>query len=78
MKDFFARHNIPTAAYGRFTDAAAAKAFIKAKGAPIVVKASGLAAGKGVSVCTTVAEAEAAVDEMIDKRGSSAMPATKW
>ncbi|TAL00560.1 MAG: phosphoribosylamine--glycine ligase [Rhodospirillaceae bacterium] len=68
MKDFFARHNIPTAAYGRFTDAAAAKAFIKAKGAPIVVKASGLAAGKGVSVCTTVAEAETAVDEMMTAR----------
>jgi phosphoribosylamine--glycine ligase len=62
MKDFFARHNIPTAAYGRFTDAAAAKAFITAKGAPIVVKTDGLAAGKGVTVCTTVAEAHAAVD----------------
>jgi len=68
MKDFFARHNIPTAAYGRFTDPAAAKAFIAAKGAPIVVKTSGLAAGKGVSVCTTVAEANAAVDAMMTEK----------
>ena len=62
MKDFFARHNIPTAAYGRFRDAAAAKAFIDQKGAPIVVKTDGLAAGKGVTVCQSVAEAHAAVD----------------
>ena len=62
MKDFFARHNIPTAAYGRFRDAASAKAFIDQKGAPIVVKTDGLAAGKGVTVCQSVAEAHAAVD----------------
>jgi phosphoribosylamine--glycine ligase len=68
MKDFFARHKIPTAAYGRFTDAAKAKAFITEKGAPIVVKASGLAAGKGVSVCTTVAEAHEAVDAMMTSK----------
>jgi phosphoribosylamine--glycine ligase len=68
MKDFFARHNVPTAAYGRFTDAAKAKAFIDAKGAPIVVKADGLAAGKGVILCQTVAEAHAAIDTiMTDK-----------
>jgi phosphoribosylamine--glycine ligase len=68
MKDFFARHNVPTAAYGRFTDAAKAKAFIAEKGAPIVVKADGLAAGKGVIICQSVAEAEAAIDTiMTDK-----------
>ncbi len=62
MKDFFARHSIPTAAYGRFRDAAAAKAFIDQKGAPIVVKTDGLAAGKGVTVCQSISEAHAAVD----------------
>jgi len=68
MKDFFARHNVPTAAYGRFTDTAKAKAFIDAKGAPIVVKADGLAAGKGVILCQSVAEAHAAIDTiMTDK-----------
>jgi phosphoribosylamine--glycine ligase len=51
MKDLCARYDIPTAAYGRFTDAAAAKAFIAERGAPIVVKADGLAAGKGVLIC---------------------------
>ncbi len=68
MKDFFARHNVPTAAYGRFTDTAKAKAFIDAKGAPIVVKADGLAAGKGVILCQSIAEAHAAIDTiMTDK-----------
>ena len=61
-KDFFARHNIPTAAYMRFAEAEAAKAWIRAQGAPIVVKADGLAAGKGVTVARTVDEALAAVD----------------
>jgi len=65
MKDFCARHAIPTAAYGRFTDAAEAKAFIAAHGVPIVVKADGLAAGKGVIIAATVAEADAAVDDML-------------
>jgi phosphoribosylamine---glycine ligase len=55
---------VPTAAYGRFRDAAAAKAYIRRQGAPIVVKFDGLAAGKGVVVATTLAEAEAAVDAM--------------
>jgi len=64
-KDFCIRHGIPTAAYGRFTDAAAAKAFIAARGAPIVVKADGLAAGKGVIIAGTTAEAAAAVDDML-------------
>ncbi|WP_420013624.1 phosphoribosylamine--glycine ligase [Tateyamaria sp.] len=54
----------PTAAYGHFTDAGAAKAYVQAQGAPIVVKADGLAAGKGVIIAETVAEAEAAIDDM--------------
>ncbi|HEV8681133.1 MAG TPA: phosphoribosylamine--glycine ligase [Stellaceae bacterium] len=62
MKDLCARENIPTAAYRRFHDAAAAKAYIAERGAPIVVKADGLAAGKGVVVAADVAEACAAVD----------------
>ncbi|WP_299415062.1 phosphoribosylamine--glycine ligase [uncultured Sulfitobacter sp.] len=53
-----------TAAYGHFTDAAAAKAYVKAQGAPIVVKADGLAAGKGVIIAETLAQAEAAIDDM--------------
>jgi phosphoribosylamine--glycine ligase len=57
-------NNIPTAAYEHFTDAAAAKAYIRAQGAPIVVKADGLAAGKGVVVAMTEAEALDAVDMM--------------
>ena len=61
MKDLCAREGIPTAAYRRFTDAAAAKAYIAAQGAPIVVKADGLAAGKGVVVAATLAEANDAV-----------------
>ena len=62
MKDLCAKYGIPTAAYGRFTDAAAAKAYIEQNGAPIVVKADGLAAGKGVTVARSVDEALAAVD----------------
>jgi len=62
MKDLCAKYGIPSAAYGRFTDAAAAKAYLRQQGAPIVVKADGLAAGKGVTVAETIAEAEAAVD----------------
>jgi phosphoribosylamine--glycine ligase len=61
-KDLCAREGIPTAAYRRFEEPAAAKAYITAHGAPIVVKADGLAAGKGVVVAATVAEAETAVD----------------
>ncbi len=64
-KDFLARHNIPTAAYGNFTDVAAAEAFIKKMGAPIVVKADGLAAGKGVIIAATIDEAIAAVRDML-------------
>ncbi len=57
-------HNIPTAAYAHFTDAAAAKSYVRAQGAPIVVKADGLAAGKGVVVAMTLDEALDAVDMM--------------
>jgi phosphoribosylamine--glycine ligase len=62
-KDLCARQNIPTAAYGRFTAADAAKAYIRDQGAPIVVKADGLAAGKGVTVAMTEDEALAAIDD---------------
>lgn len=64
-KAFMARHGIPTAAYRTFTDAREAKAYVAARGAPIVVKADGLAAGKGVVVATTVAEATDAIDAML-------------
>ncbi len=64
-KDFMARHGIPTAAYGTFTEVAPAIEFIRAHGAPIVVKADGLAAGKGVIVAQTTTEAEAAVLDML-------------
>jgi phosphoribosylamine--glycine ligase len=64
-KDFLARHRIPTAAYRTFTDLAPAEAYIREQGAPIVVKADGLAAGKGVVVARTEAEALAAVRDMI-------------
>src|SRR5579859_3816074 len=57
MKDLCAREGIPTARYRRFRDAAAAKAYIAAEGAPIVIKADGLAAGKGVTVAASIAEA---------------------
>ena len=65
MKDLCAKYNIPTAAYGRFSDAEAAKAYIREQGAPIVVKADGLAAGKGVTVAQNVDEALAAVDDAL-------------
>jgi len=64
-KEFLARHGIPTASYGTFTELAAAEAYIRAEGAPIVVKADGLAAGKGVVVARTEAEALAAVRGML-------------
>ncbi len=60
-KDFCTRHGIPTAAYRRFDDLAAARAYLAEVGAPIVVKADGLAAGKGVTVAATPAEADAAL-----------------
>ncbi|MBP9059438.1 MAG: phosphoribosylamine--glycine ligase [Rhodoferax sp.] len=64
-KAFMKRHGIPTAEYETFTDAALAHAYVDAKGAPIVVKADGLAAGKGVVVAMSLAEAHAAVDFML-------------
>lgn len=64
-KDFLKKHNIPTAAYQTFTDVAAAIDYIKTNGAPIVIKADGLAAGKGVVVAQTEAEAIAAVEDML-------------
>ena len=64
-KDFFARHNIPTAAYQNFTSTDEAVAYIKEQGAPIVIKADGLAAGKGVILAETEAEAIAAVEDML-------------
>ena len=64
-KDFLARHGIPTAFYAVHTDVDAALAYIRSKGAPIVVKADGLAAGKGVIVAMTLAEAEDAVRDML-------------
>jgi phosphoribosylamine--glycine ligase len=71
-KDLCAEFDIPTAAYGRFADAAKAKDFARGKGAPIVVKADGLAAGKGVIIAETVAEAEAAIDEIFSGRFGAA------
>jgi len=64
-KDFLARHNIPTAAYGNFTDVDKATAYIQQQGAPIVIKADGLAAGKGVILAQTESEAIAAVQDML-------------
>jgi phosphoribosylamine--glycine ligase len=64
-KDFLARHRIPTAAYQNFTELPPALAYIRAQGAPIVIKADGLAAGKGVVVARTLAEAEAAATDML-------------
>jgi phosphoribosylamine--glycine ligase len=61
-KDLCREFDIPTAAYGRFTDAASAKAYLGAQKLPIVIKADGLAAGKGVTIAATRAEAEAAID----------------
>ena len=64
-KDFLARHGIPTAHYAVFTETAPALAYVREKGAPIVIKADGLAAGKGVIVAMTLAEAEAAIQDML-------------
>ncbi len=64
-KEFMQRHGIPTARHASFTEAAAAHAYVDEQGAPIVVKADGLAAGKGVVVAMAVAEAHAAIDDML-------------
>ena len=68
MKDMCARAKVPTAAYARFTDAEAAKAYVQKQGAPIVIKANGLAAGKGVTVAQTVDEALNAIDDAMVKQ----------
>ncbi|HEX6019449.1 MAG TPA: phosphoribosylamine--glycine ligase [Burkholderiaceae bacterium] len=65
-KAFMLRHGIPTARYATFGDAAAAHAYVDAQGAPIVVKADGLAAGKGVVVAMSLPQAHAAIDAMLD------------
>ncbi len=67
MKDLFKKYGIPTAAYCRFTDFQQALAYIKKQGAPIVIKASGLAAGKGVVIANTEKEAIDAADKMMNK-----------
>jgi phosphoribosylamine--glycine ligase len=64
-KAFMRRHSIPTAEYRTFTDAAEARAYVRQHGAPVVVKADGLAAGKGVVVAETIADAEAAIESML-------------
>ncbi|MBF0270823.1 MAG: phosphoribosylamine--glycine ligase [Magnetococcales bacterium] len=68
MKDLLARHAIPTAAYRTFRDPEAAWAYIQAQGAPIVLKTSGLAAGKGAIVCQTLAEAKEALERIMIQR----------
>lgn len=72
-KRFMVEHSIPTARYESFTDATAAHAYVQARGAPIVVKADGLAAGKGVIVASTLEQAHQAVDSMltVNKLGTS-------
>lgn len=72
-KAFMVRHNIPTAAYATFTDAKLAHDYVTAQGAPIVIKADGLAAGKGVVVAMSDDEAHAAIDAMLsdNKLGSA-------
>ena len=72
-KSFMKRHGIPTAAYETFTDIDAAHAYVDKMGAPIVVKADGLAAGKGVVVAATLDEAHAAVDWMLKPEGGLAV-----
>lgn len=72
-KDICKANDIPTAAYERFRDGDAAKAYIREHGTPIVVKADGLAAGKGVVVAMTLAEAEAAIDALFGAPGAEAV-----
>src|SRR6266850_5677766 len=67
-KELCAKYDIPTGAFKRFTETTPAKAYARAQGAPIVVKADGLAAGKGVVVAQTVEEAETAIDSMLTAR----------
>ncbi len=71
-KEFMKRHRIPTAAFASFGDAGAAHAYVDARGAPIVVKADGLAAGKGVIVAMSAAEAHQAIDHILVRRAMGA------
>jgi len=71
-KRFMARHGIPTARFASFTDRASAHAYVDQQGAPIVIKADGLAAGKGVVVAMTLVEAHAALDRMLPENGACA------
>jgi phosphoribosylamine---glycine ligase len=71
-KSFMARHDIPTALHRTFAAADEAKAYVAQRGAPIVVKADGLAAGKGVVVAATLAEAHAAIDDMLTRKSLGA------
>ena len=75
-KELCAEFGIPTAAFARFREADAAKAYVRERGAPIVVKADGLAAGKGVVVAASVAEAEAAIDAMLGGSLGAAAPSS--
>ncbi|RTL48382.1 MAG: phosphoribosylamine--glycine ligase [Bradyrhizobiaceae bacterium] len=72
-KDLCRANNIPTAAYDRFRDAEAAKAYVREQGAPIVVKADGLAAGKGVVVAMTIPEADVAINALFSAPGAEAV-----
>jgi phosphoribosylamine--glycine ligase len=76
MKDVCDAAGVPTATWARFDDAAAARAYVRQQGAPIVVKADGLAAGKGVVVAATLAEAEAAIDAIMVARAHGDAGAT--
>ena len=76
-KQFMVRHNIPTANYATFTNADAARAYVQEQGAPIVIKADGLAAGKGVVVAMTMAEALSAIDMMFADANVSAKNAIR-
>ena len=67
-KEFLARHRIPTAAYQAFTDLSRARDYVRTRTPPIVIKADGLAAGKGVVIAPTVAEAEATLERMLEQR----------
>jgi len=75
-KDFMARHGIPTAKYGIFQEVAPAKAFVRSFGGPCVVKADGLAAGKGVLICETEAEADTAIDYILAENAFGAAGAS--
>src|SRR6185437_5267603 len=77
-KDLCKANKIPTASYERFKGAGAAKDYVRKKGAPIVVKADGLAAGKGVVVAASVAEAEAAIDMMFSGGKDSPLGERAW